>query len=739
MNWKKFWWAFPLAAVVAVYLGYALFPLHALTPEISREIAVASGVRPASTVFPGLWRYFSNVLPQNAAGFAFFGQICAALFAFLFYQTLYRALLLIHRNSVDTDRLEQFFIPLIALVSTVMGCFAEPIWRAFSLFAPAALAMLFVAAISCLYLEWIEKGGVWRLGFGIFLMGVFTADTPLALLFPIAWMVIYFLLWRAIHGQSFHAREDLPSFRDLPKWFMFLSFASGLLIGSGAILYFVFSHDIATTMGWQFSYALFHYWEEYLMLFKTASIPAGWVLGLPLCVIPFIVVSRLAPILTDDDRPMPFVMSVAVLVWGIVAYFQQGSLRGAWFWTWVENNEHSMSLTLLGFFSILSTCTFALASLIFIADAFNSRRSDFREHSEVVAYRIAMMGMLALVSLLVVFRLPHSNIRKILEFNDLAIKETVRELNGAEYLFTDGSADAELELEAARQGHRLYTINLMRDSSRDAEALRLRGLTDDGDIIAAKTGASALLRTWACDKPDGLDNVGLQLGFELWKREKTLTPPVASAFVARTKGLREDDVNNASAIANDFTDRIAALKTIASAVDVPASVREVFFTVAWRLSRFARYRKDAELANRLDSMNTSLKRMLNDLEYMRLKVFLQMTPKEGLELALRRADFQDAARYAAAVLKVDEEDPKGNFAMGMYFLMANRMKDAETYLRRVLIKRPKEPAVLNNLSIICRKTHRYDEAVSLAKQALELIPDNEDVKETLRDAEAKVP
>ena len=218
-----------------------------------------------------------------------------------------------------------------------------------------------------------------------------------------------------------------------------------------------------------------------------------------------------------------------------------------------------------------------------------------------------------------------------------------------------------------------------------------------------------------------------------------MIPAAASAFVARTKGLRDEDIRDASLIANTFAEHVAELAPIADAADVPPSVRELFFTLSWRISRFARYRKDSALAEKLDSMNTALKRMLRALEYARLQVFLQLTPKEGLELALRRADFQEAARYAAAVLKIDRDDPRGNFGMGMYFLMANRFEDAEQYLRRVLIKRPDEPAALNNLSIICRKTRRYEEAVKLAKRALELLPGNDDVKQTLMDAENKAP
>ena len=727
MNWKKFWWIFPLFAATAVFVGYSLFPLPALTPEMSREIASAAGVCPTANVFPGLWRYIAELLPPDAAAFGLFGRILAAVFAVFLHLFLCRAMRMLHRASADTARLEGLFIPAIALVCSVAGVFAEPVWRAFSLFAPASLTLLFVIVSGYLYLEWIDKGGWWRLCGGIFLMGLFAAA------------VSYWLLWGAIRDDAFRPRANLPPIPMLPLWRIFLSFVAGLALGGFAVVHLISARDIVGALGWKFTYVVFHYWQQYLLQVANASAVAGWVLGIPLCVIPFVVIARLTSVLTDDDRPMSFILGLIAMFCAGIVYFEQGPLRGAWFWTWIGDRDLVNSAALLGFYSLLSTCAFAFALMIFVIDAFNPRRSEFRERGVMLSYRVAMSAFVTAVAALTAVRLPHTNVRRILVFNDNAIKETVRELNGARFVFTDGSADAELELEAARQGMRLYTVNLMVDSAKNAEALRLRGLTDEGDVITAKMGASALLRVWACDKPNGLDDAALQIGLELGKREEDMKPPAASAFLARTKGLRDEDVRDASLIAKTFAERVEELSSIADAPDVPSSVRELFFTLSWRLSRFARYRKDVELADRLDAVNTALKRMLRDLEYARLQVFLQLTPKEGLELALRRANFQDAARYASAVLKIDKDDPRGNFGMGMYFLMANRFEDAEPYLRRVLVRRPDEPAVLNNLSIICRKTRRYDGAVTFAQRAAELLPDNEDVKQTLRDAENKAP
>ena len=64
--------------------------------------------------------------------------------------------------------------------------------------------------------------------------------------------------------------------------------------------------------------------------------------------------------------------------------------------------------------------------------------------------------------------------------------------------------------------------------------------------------------------------------------------------------------------------------------------------VNWRLSRFARMRDDMKLAGDLEENNSALKRMLTAVENERMRTFMQMTPREGLHMALSRADFTEA-------------------------------------------------------------------------------------------------
>ena len=131
--------------------------------------------------------------------------------------------------------------------------------------------------------------------------------------------------------------------------------------------------------------------------------------------------------------------------------------------------------------------------------------------------------------------------------------------------------------------------------------------------------------------------------------------------------------------------------------------------------------------------------MLSVIEYERTRTFMQLTPREGLQLALKRADFAEARRYATVVLHNDEDDAEANFAMGMQALIAKDLSTAELYLKRCLKRRPKEPAVLNNLSIICRKQRRWKESEDYARRAMEVLPDSPEVRQTLSDVLKKAP
>ena len=91
-----------------------------------------------------------------------------------------------------------------------------------------------------------------------------------------------------------------------------------------------------------------------------------------------------------------------------------------------------------------------------------------------------------------------------------------------------------------------------------------------------------------------------------------------------------------------------------------------------------------------------------------------------------------ASSYAKKVIVQDENDISANFALGMDYFMNHRYDKAEEYLKRALINAPKEPAILNNLAVVLIRLDRYDEAETNAVKALEILPNSQEIQETLR-------
>ena len=91
------------------------------------------------------------------------------------------------------------------------------------------------------------------------------------------------------------------------------------------------------------------------------------------------------------------------------------------------------------------------------------------------------------------------------------------------------------------------------------------------------------------------------------------------------------------------------------------------------------------------------------------------------------------------MLNSNEENPEANFAMAMSAIRERQFALAEQYLRVCLKVQPRQPTFLNNLSIVCRKQQKYQEAEEFARKALELAPYVPEVKQTLQDALHKAP
>lgn len=187
-----------------------------------------------------------------------------------------------------------------------------------------------------------------------------------------------------------------------------------------------------------------------------------------------------------------------------------------------------------------------------------------------------------------------------------------------------------------------------------------------------------------------------------------------------------------------------------SCLGVDPRVRDAFLFAQWRLGRMGRVRAAAadragaagraaaelERADRLDAANPAGQRVQAHNDWMRRQRGEGLTPREGLRLALARADFRLARRYAQPLLNADPADPQANFAMGMSHFVEKHYAQAERHLKRMLERAPREAAAWNNLAAVYLRTGRLEEAAEHVARARELAPDEPEVRTLQRKIEA---
>jgi tetratricopeptide (TPR) repeat protein len=149
-------------------------------------------------------------------------------------------------------------------------------------------------------------------------------------------------------------------------------------------------------------------------------------------------------------------------------------------------------------------------------------------------------------------------------------------------------------------------------------------------------------------------------------------------------------------------------------------------------------KQEQELASRLDEYNLPYRNAKKQLGWMSDRGDFRLTPREGLRLALARADFKMARSFAKTVLSSDPDNAQANFALGMGYFLEERYPLAESHLKRCLEKKPNEPAVLNNLAVIALRLGRANEALEYAQRAFEAAPESADINRTLEKARTAV-
>ncbi len=739
-----------LASVIGIVFAflYLVFAPRGMEPALWDEMCVAAGLRPPEELFPGGWRFITHgllalvgigriVVLMRIVG-CVIGGICVAIVYLSMRQVLAH---LCRVRDIESWSGRARLITLLAAICFGAG---DAMWRVVSPASPGLFLFLLLMVAVHLFLRWLTVGGVWRLVAVMFISGVIAAESTAGLALPLFAYISYRLYLDALTNNKVTSDGNVPSLMMMPIWRVFFAFLIGLSLFTVVNIYSFVAFDGLAASGWGPLELVINYVIGYYRNVAGAASPVGWLLAMTFSILPLIASLVIFPMLCRDSEPIRFRPGLILLFAGVLAILQGGILPYTDIWMFSSSGSDVRSDFLECIFAQCTASTIALAGSCFTLACLNRFMYDsddgtFAPYRQRGYFMRSLVPWVIVVCLLPVlsriYRPAESEMRSIVSD---ALHEIVRECGDAKFLFTDGRLDAGIELVANEMGAKVRPLNMMGGASNWDKYIRTRHFKEGSpDHDLATTGTAVLLRVWAGEKDNGMDDAAAQLGFEFWHRAKKPLP-AQSGMVARTKGIDAVETERGTKAANRLAQRIIRISKTNPHAAASDELKNALSAISWRISRFARMRDDETLANSLDEENEAVKHMMRLIEYERMRTFMQLTPYEGLRLALRRADFAEARRYAHTVLQMDPQDAEANFGTGMAFLMEEKYKDAEFYLERTLQARPEEPAVLNNLSIIYRKTNRLEKALEFVKKAHELLPANEEIVKTLKDTEKAI-
>ncbi len=765
--------------VIALLLGSAAavflwaFSYKGLHPEAWVDCAVAAGLRPATSLFPGLWRLIARGIygimgiPGGNAVIAVLGKVFVGVmvgYTYLLGREILAILVRMHDESgVWSGRLSRW---IAALAAVLLLC-ADPVWQLGQAFTPTTLLAFEFVLAAYLLARFLGAGTVKPVYYAMLVIGLFGAETPLGLAMLIGFWSIFYLLLNK--GQLFHVQLLEPLLQQSSKWLITILWALGLLAGITVnVVGFILFDGLGATGVSVGDLPLRYAVEMWQTLAGSASV-GGWIVGLGFTLLPFVIAVSLLRRATDLEYFLSYHVGIVFFFVGCLAYSQVASLEPLWFWTWSRTIAvHSGLVLFVGsLMCVLAVlCTLAVISVDAYCrdhrrlaeqvdpDALQQTRTGAALRRGRVLRGVVFFGVITLLVAGVAVGRYQPKTLKMLHLIADYVAETVSEAGNARWLFTDGNFDCGIELSSASDSNRakpLVCIPLMNGrQARNFFALS-QEMLDKEDRLCAEIGGGNILRTWQKDKPGKIAESAMMLGLEIWRVRGGREYPPTSGVLARDPWPDAAALEAGRRNGYDLIARVLSLYG-AGGPDPRAGtyVNDLFLMLQWRLSRLARIRselfdRDGDLtrakeelsfAESLDDSNASLKRILEGMTRLRENTMRQMTPREGLQFALVRADFALARRYAEPILDADPDDVDANFAMGMSYLMEEQYGRAEEYLKRALVRKPKEPAIWNNIAVIQYRQGRFEEAKANALKALSLLPNSAEIKDTLAKIEA---
>ena len=758
-----------LAVGVIAFVLLSIWSFPGIHPYAWTDMAVGAGLLPPSGMLPGLGGFFSRlifaILPLDAGIFVnvTVAKLMMAACGWMSFGMLYDIMMLVSGMGARDWRRRALAMRVAAFVGSLAFVCSDPVWNAAQGVTGSTMVLFLSVVTGKLFAKFLETAS---LPYAIAMLaatGFLCAETP------IGWLALglgVFLTVRYLSQPQTDAWKDFldPVEMQRTKWSMTFVFIGAFLVGVTFECVAYAWLDGMRATGVTYGELPIQYMKSYGdLVVASMSIP-GLCLFVLAVLIPFALSALLITPSTDEDRYLSFKFSILYFLVGAVAFLQLSPFEFTWFWNVMDGAIASKQV--LVFSSLLSSVTLAFALYVLGVEIFcrdyehienvmyQSYSDDAGEgragHDDVVSVRMTfgrtamlVVPLLALVTVLAGRRLPCD--RALLDVIHRFVDETIVESEGSRYLFTDGSYDAALRLESRRRGVSLIPVSLMSGASRRDAYIRQLGSEDFEDRMTLETGAAEALRTWVMSKSEKLSEVSVQIAFEMFRLNRHLRPTVYGLLV-RPVGGDEKAAAESVERCHALADRIVELHEKGGWRHAKNRfLKDRFLFAQFRLAVMSRLRaidldsqkkvkesiEEIAYADRLNANNPSLVRIMKRMDWVRRESGEALSPREGLEVAMKRADFVMARRYAMPVLREDADEPNANFAVGMSYYAEEQYAKAEEYLKRVLKRSPKEPAVYNNIALICLKTGRLEEAEKQAKLAQNLLPDSPEVRDTV--------
>ena len=772
---KESLWRFFVATslgVATALLSY-LWRYGSLPPGVWEDVAIAAGLRPHAEAFPIVWHMIVGQLfrftePSQAVNVLLIGGHCAlGVATFLFYMILAGTLpsLLVAVSKVWWGRMVAQFV---LILGSVMFACADPVWEAGQAFGPdifLLVVILFLVRIFVYSTVRATRIGVMYLN--MLLMGALCAETAFGFVLVLANLVVCYAKSRSNPDTIENPLGDPFVCMAVMRRMAALAILGWIAMFSANAMYFDHVGGLAMN-GWNGLEFLMRYMYHYVETVMAAATPSGWLLLVTVVVVPLLFSIMHINAALDDDKFLSPWHGVFYGVIGVVAFLQVSGLRSFWFWTWTGGSAPSVGSGLLRCISAAisaQTATFALCVLaveIYVRNHFriaSIRYQDSVDETRFGAEIAISFRQIGLVRRFAMLLVPPVVLCLLLSWRVQPLtREVVRLLNdsawlaaeecqGVQYLFTDGSCDAAVEISAMEQGRRLYAVSTMAGNSPRERFLRTRGTEDPEDKEMLNRNAVDTLRTWMRLKPVRLGDFAFQLGFELWGRG--VIPAYFGGLTARLKGFPDGIAESGNRAVHALIDRMLKLYEKDEKLEsISPVLRDKLMYLQWRLARLCRSRADSLevhgkteqslseslLADELDAHNEVFQKLRRQMEGARPES-ISLTPREGLKLGLERLNFKMAETFAQRVLASDPYDVPANFVVGMNYFANEQYGRAEIYFKKCLERRPNDPAILNNLAVALLRQKKFDEAEANVRKALEVYPGAQEAKRTLESIE----